>query len=120
MKQLTFRILMIILLLSTGASFTSCKNKSKQNDTTTAPSTVDTNTTTTLAPAPNAPVTISPDDSLQTGLRDATKDFPGVNASVDNGVVTLTGEISRDRLPRLMQAVNSLHPKKVNNKLTVK
>jgi ABC-type transporter Mla MlaB component len=43
-----------------------------------------------------------------------------VNASVDNGVVTLTGEISRDRLPRLMQAVNSLHPKKVNNKLTVK
>jgi osmotically-inducible protein OsmY len=56
---------------------------------------------------------------LSSGVRDATKDFPGVNATVNNGEVTLTGNIKRDRLPTLMQSVQSLHPRKVNNNLTV-
>ena len=66
-----------------------------------------------------APVQISPDDSLTTGLRDATKDYPGVNATANNGEVTLTGTIQRDRLPKLMQSIHALHPKKVNNNLTI-
>lgn len=74
----------------------------------------------TLTPAPAAPVEISPDSALQTGVRDATKDFPGVSANVMNGEVTLTGTIERSKLPKLMQAINGLHPKKVNNNLTVK
>lgn len=53
-------------------------------------------------------------------LRDATKDFPGVTATVNNGEVTLTGTISRDKLPKLMQSVQALNPKKVNNNLTIK
>ncbi len=66
------------------------------------------------------PVEVSTDNALETGLRDATKNFPGVNATVSNGEVTLTGEIKRDRLPTLMKAINSLNPKKVNNNLTIK
>lgn len=72
----------------------------------------------TLAPA--APVEVSPDAALETGVRDATKDYPGVTANVANGEVTLTGTIERDRLPSLMQSLHALNPKKVNNNLTVK
>ena len=69
---------------------------------------------------PPAPVEVSPDAALETGVRDATKDYPGVTATVANGEITLTGTIERDRLPNLMQSINSLNPKKVNNNLTIK
>ena len=52
--------------------------------------------------------------------KDAVKDYPGVTATVSNGEVTLTGEITRAKLPNLMQAVQAMHPKKVNNNLTIK
>jgi len=73
----------------------------------------------TVAP-PAAPVEVSTDAALETGLKDATKDYPGVTATASNGEVTLTGNIDKDRLPKLMQAVHALSPKKVNNNLTVK
>lgn len=66
-----------------------------------------------------APVEIATDDQLTNGVKDATKDFPGVTATVNNGEVTLTGNIKRDRLPTLMQSIQALHPKKVNNNLTI-
>ena len=72
----------------------------------------------TVAP-PAAPVEVSPDAALQTGVRDATKDYPGVTATVNNGEVTLTGTIQRDRLTNLMQSIQSLNPRKVNNNLTI-
>ena len=67
-----------------------------------------------------APVQVSTDDALTTGVRDATKDHPTVTASVNNGVVTLTGEIKRDQLQKLMQTLNTLNPAKIENKLTIK
>ncbi|RFM30589.1 BON domain-containing protein [Deminuibacter soli] len=67
-----------------------------------------------------APVEISADDALNKGLSDAVKDFNGVQASVKDGVVTLTGEIKRSDLPKLMQSVSSLRPKKIDNKLVIK
>ena len=67
-----------------------------------------------------APVTIAADDPLTKSVTDATKDYPTVNAAVNNGVITLTGEIKKASLPKLMMALNGLHPKKVDNKLTVK
>ncbi len=73
----------------------------------------------TVAPPP-APVEIAADDPLTKGVTDATKDFPGVTATVKDGVITLTGELSRSRLPALMQSLNSLKPKKIDNKLTLK
>lgn len=113
----SLKYLVWCVLLTTGVELTSCKSKKNTESsapTTTAPAP---DTTTSVAPAP---VQISPDDSLQTGVRDATKDYPGVNATVSNGEVTLTGTISREKLPKLMQSLHSLHPKKINNKLTVK
>lgn len=67
-----------------------------------------------------APVQVSTDDALTTGVMDATKDHPTVKASVNNGVVTLTGEIKRDQLQKLMQTLNTLNPAKIENKLTIK
>lgn len=67
-----------------------------------------------------APVEVSTDDALTTGVRDATKDHPTVTATVNDGVITLTGEIKRDQLPKLMQTLNTLNPKKIENQLTIK
>lgn len=111
MKHSNLRVLVIALLLSTGISVTSCKSKTKDttnDNTTTAP--------TTTEPAP-APVEISGDDALRTSVTDATKDYPGVTAAVNNGEITLTGSLQRSKLPDLMQRLNSLKPKKINNNL---
>lgn len=67
-----------------------------------------------------APVEVSTDDALTKGVMDATKDHPTVKASVNNGVVTLTGEIKRDQLAKLMMTLNTLKPKKIENQLTIK
>jgi hyperosmotically inducible protein len=79
----------------------------------------------TIAPPPApvvtvAPVVIAADDALTKGVADATKDFPTVKAAVQDGVVTLTGDLKRSSLPKLMQSLMSLKPKKVNNQLTLK
>lgn len=101
-----------------GTVIPSCKSKKKE-----APAeqttTVDTTATTVPPPAP-PPVEIAPADSLTQGLKDATKDFPEVTATVNDGEVTLTGTIKRSSLPKLMQSVHALKPKKINNNLTIK
>ncbi|XZF13907.1 BON domain-containing protein [Chitinophagaceae bacterium MMS25-I14] len=71
------------------------------------------------APAP-APVVISADDALKSTVAAAIQAYNGVQADVKEGVVTLTGNIKKTDLPKLMQTVNALKPKKVENKLTVK
>lgn len=68
----------------------------------------------------DAPVVINSDSVLNTSVATALKAYNGVNATVTNGVVTLTGDIKRDQLPSLMQAIQELKPKKVENKLTIK
>ena len=72
----------------------------------------------TVTPPP--PVVISADDSLKTNVAAALKDFPTLTADVKDGVVTLTGEIQRTALPKVMQALSALRPKKIDNKATVK
>jgi len=71
-------------------------------------------------PPPATPVTVNTDDALNKGVTDATKDYPTVKASVNDGVVTLTGDIKRDQLQKLMMSLNTLKPKKIENKLTIK
>ena len=95
----------------------SCKGKSSQTTTTDTAVTAPADNTVTKTPDTTA--IISADDSLKSMVKDATKDFPGVTATVDQGVITLTGNITRDKLPKLMMSVNALHPKKVNNNLTI-
>jgi len=71
-------------------------------------------------PPPPAPVVIAADDPLTKAVADAIKDHPTVKAEVKDGVITLTGDIKKDELKKLMPLLQSLKPKKVDNKLTVK
>ena len=67
-----------------------------------------------------APVVISPDEVLTTSVNGALANYPGVMASVSDGIVTLTGEVSKSNLMPLMQSVQELQPKKVVNNLKIK
>ncbi|HET7897182.1 MAG TPA: BON domain-containing protein [Flavisolibacter sp.] len=108
MKQKILPFVVALAMLATA-----CKGK-KDNAANTE------TTTTTQAPTTStAPVEVAGDEELRKGVKDATKDFPDVQATVSNGEVTLTGSVQRDRLPTLMQSIQSLHPKKVNNQLNV-
>ena len=69
----------------------------------------------TVAPPP----VIAADDPLTTAVNDAIKDNPTVQATVVDGVVTLTGEIKKADLAKLMQKVNATRPKSVDNKQLV-
>ena len=73
----------------------------------------------TVAPAP-APVVITADDPLKASVDATLRTYPGVSATIQDGVVTLTGEIKRADLQNLMMALNTLKPKKIENKLTIK
>ena len=122
MKLHKFKTGILLLIFAAGLTASSCKGKEKTDENTNTATSVDTSSTTTMdtsTAATTAPAT-SLDDSLKTQLKDATKDYPGVTATVENGEVTLTGTITRDKLPKLMQAVHALNPKKVNNNLTIK
>jgi osmotically-inducible protein OsmY len=68
------------------------------------------------------PPVIAQDDPLKTQvMANLTKyGVTGVSVSVANGEVTLTGQIPRAKLQDVMKAANEAHPKKVNNKLTIK
>lgn len=73
----------------------------------------------TPPPATAAPE-ITATDSLTTAVNSLLTAYKTVNATVENGVVTLTGEIKRSQLTALMQSVNELKPKRVVNKLVIK
>ena len=96
------------LLLVLGGSY-SCKGKKNDNNTDTTTTTTNTQTT--------APVEISGDEELRRGVTDATKDYPGVNATVENGVITLNGTIEKSRYVNLKQTLDALRPKQVVNNL---
>jgi hypothetical protein len=102
-------------ILFAGLALGSCKSKPKETQ-----QSQDTAALAAPAPVTPAPVEVAQDTELQAGVRDATKDYPGVKADVNNGEITLTGEIKRAKLADLMMTLNSLKPKKINNQLTIK
>ncbi len=63
---------------------------------------------------------ISADSVLQTSVNTLLSAYKTVKATVQDGVVTLTGQVKRSQLTTLMQSVNELKPKKVENKLVIK
>lgn len=73
----------------------------------------------TIAAAP-APVTITADDPLKQGVDAALSNYNGVTADVNDGVITLRGDIKRADLQKLMVSLNALRPKKIDNQLSVK
>ena len=77
------------------------------------------NNVTVAAPAA-APVVVTPDDPLTIAVRDATKDHPGVTATVNMGTITLTGTATKDENRTLMMKLNALKPGKIENNLTIK
>lgn len=102
---------LIVAFAVSVMGFTACKSGNK-----------DKTTTDSVAVGNNAsaPVMVSTDDELVAKAKDATKDFPTVNTTIENGEITLNGTIKRDNLQSLLQSVNALHAKKVNNKLVIK
>jgi hyperosmotically inducible protein len=67
-----------------------------------------------------APVTISPDNTLNAGVERITARYSGVQAEVNDGVITLRGQLKRDSLHQLMMDLNALQPKKIENQLVLK
>ncbi|MCT6870079.1 MAG: BON domain-containing protein [Apibacter sp.] len=65
-------------------------------------------------------VEVSADSVLESKVNDVLKGYTGVTADVNDGIVTLNGELNRSELPRLMQAINALQPKKIEQKLLLK
>lgn len=69
-----------------------------------------------IAVVPDTPsVAVAATDMLTNAVKDATKDFPTVSATVTDGVITLKGEIQKANLQKLMMALNALKPKKIDN-----
>jgi osmotically-inducible protein OsmY len=69
----------------------------------------------TPPPPPIPAVVVSPADSaLTVGVKDATKDFPGITATVNNGIITVTGTVEQSKVKILKQALDALHPKKTD------
>lgn len=67
--------------------------------------------TCTVAPAP---VEIAMDDPLTQAVTDALKAFPGVSATVKDGIISLTGSIAKADRQKLMMVLQQLKPKKVD------
>ncbi|MFV0472110.1 MAG: BON domain-containing protein [Paludibacteraceae bacterium] len=73
----------------------------------------------TITPVPVVEINEN-DTLLTTQLTDALKDNPTVSFVVKDGIVTLTGEIKKGNLAKLIQKVQALNPAKVENNLTIK
>ena len=71
-------------------------------------------------PSPPPTVVITPDDPLKASVDNVVKGYNGVTAAINDGVVTLTGEIKRTDLQKLIMDLNALKPRKVENKLVIK
>ena len=65
-------------------------------------------------------VTIRPDEELREDAEKIISKYKNVQAGVSNGIITLRGEVKKDKLPELMMALSDLHPKRIENQLVVK
>jgi len=62
---------------------------------------------------------ISGDDVLTTGVKTALAAFADVQAAVKDSIITLTGKVKRADLQKVIEAAQSLRPKKVENQMTI-
>lgn len=58
--------------------------------------------------------------TLRTSVQTIITKYPGVEADVVSGSITLRGSIDRNNLQSLMSDLNTLHPEKVDNQLVIK
>lgn len=66
------------------------------------------------------PPVINNDAELNAKMSDILKEFPKVKAAIVNSEITLTGDVTKEELPKVIQKVQELKPKKVVNNLVVK
>lgn len=59
-------------------------------------------------------VEIKADDPLAIAVTDALTAFPGVSATVKDGIISLTGQIAKADRQKLMMVLQALKPKKVD------
>jgi len=73
-----------------------------------------------VSAAPN--VVINEDDAdLTNKVADFTKDFPTITTSVNDGVITVQGELEQAKVQTLKMGLDALNPKKVDmSGLTIK
>lgn len=107
-------------LLLFGATFTACRSRSTATDPDAPPPASPSGPDTAVATNSTTALQIASSQSLQSGLDSMMKNYPEIHASNDEGVVTLSGSLRKDQLPMLMTAIESLHPKKVNNNIRLK
>jgi osmotically-inducible protein OsmY len=65
------------------------------------------------------PAPPSADESLKSSVSAALQPYSGLNASVQDGVLMLSGTLKKQDLPKVMQLLSALHPKKIVNKATI-
>ncbi len=71
---------------------------------------------------PPAPVVINPDDTLTSTINSGltAAGFSGITVAVSKGEVTLTGDVKKADLAKVMQIANESKPAKVVNQLKIK
>ena len=112
MKINNLKIAMILGLGFATINFSSCSNDKVKETQTDVANELD---------SVNTPdIDITPDSKLENDVETAIKGFEGVKGDVEDGVVILKGEISKDRLPALIKMINDLKPKKIDNQLIIK
>lgn len=75
----------------------------------------------TVPPQPPPPVVINPDDLLRKAIDSsfAAKGISGITVAIAGGEVTLTGDVKKADLQKVMQAAMESKPRKVNNQMKI-
>ncbi len=60
------------------------------------------------------------DNSINTGLNDALNEYQDVTANVENGVITIRGQIRETDRPTIMERLNALNPVQIIDSTTVR
>lgn len=63
---------------------------------------------------------INPDQALIDGVHPVLREYPGVTASIKDGVIDLTGKISKTDWLELNRQLEALKPKQILNNMKVK
>lgn len=69
---------------------------------------------------PPAPDYSALDAAINGAITDVLKEYNKVTAAVQDGIITLSGEIKEKELPALMEKLNALSPRQIVNNITVK
>lgn len=113
--------ILTVLSLAAFLFLVGCRSASNTNANANHTNTANTIGNTNIAVSTATPY-VMPDAQLKSAVEDnlKKKNISGVDVEVKDGVVTLRGNITKDKLPDAMMAASETNPKKVDNQLSVK